>query len=154
VSNIVQTPGSYLSSVKMEGSMQRRKNMQQRLLPKRLLISSALVLAGTICIFPVILSSTVARAQEASDRTQVERLAVAEDTLHAIFDSDGKFYRGFYSERKYRNTDGTVFAVYEKSATGNVHIWLRFGNGDLMFINDINERVARFLKGQAADQAV
>jgi hypothetical protein len=38
-----------------------------------------------------------------------------------------------------------------RAKSGSVHIWLRIGNGDLMFINNINERVARFLMGQAAE---
>jgi hypothetical protein len=44
---------------------------------------------------------------------------------------------------------GPVLATNEVPATksGYVHIWIRSDNGDLLFINNVNDRVARLLKG-------
>jgi hypothetical protein len=54
-----------------------------------------------------------------------------------------------------KNADGSINAITTAPATksGFVHLWLKSKKGDLMFINDVNGRVARLLKGQAAEWA-
>ena len=53
------------------------------------------------------------------------------------------------------NADGSIKVITTAPATkcGFVHIWVTLENGDLFFINDVNGRVTRFLKGQAAEWA-
>jgi hypothetical protein len=78
-------------------------------------------------------------------------LSADEGNLQANFDFGET--RGFGG--RFVNADATIIAVNHQPATKSsyVHIWLRFENGDLMFINNVNGRVARLLKGQSAEWA-
>jgi hypothetical protein len=53
------------------------------------------------------------------------------------------------------SADGTMIAANFSLATksAEVHIWLRSARGDLLFLNDVNERVARLLRGRLAEAA-
>jgi hypothetical protein len=46
-----------------------------------------------------------------------------------------------------------VISNFPATKSGFVHIWLTFASDDLLFINNVNGRVARLLKGQAAEWA-
>jgi len=53
------------------------------------------------------------------------------------------------------NADGTIIAVSHIPVTKSsyVHLWLRLSDGDLLFLNNVNERVARLLRGRFAESA-
>lgn len=87
-------------------------------------------------------------------------LADDEGDLHANFDFGAT--KGFLgpsgnpaSQDPFVNADGTIIAVNHQPQTksSNVHLWLRLARGDLMFLNDVNGRIARLLKGRFAESA-
>jgi hypothetical protein len=51
--------------------------------------------------------------------------------------------------------DGTIIAINHRPVTKSsyVHMWLRLSDGDLLFLNNVNERVARLLRGRFAESA-
>jgi hypothetical protein len=96
-------------------------------------------------------SFKIERADESTKVSIIMRLSDEddEDNFQATFDFK---VRG---RDELRSPDGTIFVVNGTPVRGLcfVHIGLKFQNGDLMYINNVNERVARFLKGQAAQLA-
>jgi hypothetical protein len=99
-------------------------------------------------------TATFAESSLENDRTKIEMVAPLCDggtTVRAIFDFPGTVKFG----GTFRSADGKISAITTAPATksGFVHIAVRLDNGDLLFLTDINERVARLLKGQAAEGA-
>ena len=91
---------------------------------------------------------------EATDTRSVELtlpLSDEEGDLQAKFDF--RETRGFSGS--FVNVSHTVFAINNSPAvhTSYVHIWLRSADGDLIFMNNVNGRVARLLKGRFAQSA-
>jgi hypothetical protein len=54
------------------------------------------------------------------------------------------------------NADGAIIPINHITATKSslVHIWLRLADDDLLFLNNVNERVARLLRGRFAESAI
>jgi hypothetical protein len=79
--------------------------------------------------------------------------------LHATFDFGiTKGFLGASSnpdQDSFVNADGTIIAINHIPATKSsfVHIWLRLSDGDLLFLNNVNERIARLLRGRFAETA-
>jgi hypothetical protein len=73
-------------------------------------------------------------------------------------DDDGNLECSVSSLRgldSFSNKEENIKVVYTRPATksGYVHMWLTFENGDLLFLNDVNGRVAKLLNGNAAEWA-
>ena len=130
--------------------------------------------AYVMAIFFYLAVTTAAQAQ-ASEPVRVERTkedhlvvlltvhlhdqATFNGDLHATFDF-GKT-KGFLGSSKnpdqdsFVSADGTIIAINHQPATKSsfVHMWLRLSDGDLLFLNNVNERVARLLRGRFAESA-
>jgi hypothetical protein len=79
-------------------------------------------------------------------------------SLIVSLDDDGNLecsvssFRGLDS---FSNKEENIKVVNRWPATksGYVHMWLTFETGDLLFLNDVNGRVAKLLNGNAAEWA-
>jgi hypothetical protein len=84
--------------------------------------------------------------------------ATENTSLIVSLDDDGNLacsvssFRGLDS---FSNKEENIKVVNRRPATksGYVHMWLTFENGDLLFLNDVNGRVAKLLNGNAAEWA-
>jgi hypothetical protein len=121
------------------------------------------------------LAVTTAPQAQASESVRVERTkdhhlvvlltvplrdeATFDGDLHATFDfGKTKGFLGSSSnpeQDSFVNAEGTIIAINHIPATKSsfVHMWLRLSDGDLLFLNNVNERVARLLRGRFAERA-
>ena len=120
-------------------------------------------------ISALLASTVVSKAPFKPGRADDERpifaitvpLSEAEDDLVVTFDFGHP--KGFLGPSKdptdgagFSNADNTILAVNHQPETKSsfVHLFLRSpASGDLVYLNNINKRVARLLKGKRADTA-
>jgi hypothetical protein len=120
-------------------------------------------------IFTLLASTVVSKVPFKPGRADDERpifvitipLAESEDDLTVTFDFGHP--KGFLGPSKdptdgagFSNADNTILAVNHQPETKSsfVHLFLRSpARGDLVYLNNINKRVARLLKGKWADTA-
>jgi hypothetical protein len=120
-------------------------------------------------ISTVLASTEVSKDPFKSGRTEDGRttfaitvpLSEAEDDLVATFDFGHT--KGFLgssadptAQAGFSNADNTILAVNHQPATKSsyVHLFLRSpASGDLVYLNNVNDRIARLLKGKWADTA-
>jgi len=127
--------------------------------------------AYVLAIFFYLAVTTAAQAQ-ASEPARMERTKDGHSVvlltvplyegsdLHATFDfGKTKGFLGSSSnpdQDSFVNADGTIIAINHIPATKSsfVHMWLRLSDSDLLFLNNVNERVARLLRGRFAESAI
>ena len=120
-------------------------------------------------ISTLLASTVVSKAPFKSGRTEDGRttfaitvpLSEAEDDLVVTFDFGHT--KGFLGPSKdptdqagFSNADNSILAVNHQPATKSsyVHLFLRSpASGDLLYLNNVNDRIARLLKGKWADTA-